>query len=428
MNDVTPPNPDQQLSELLALDRSGQRAAAGRRLVRLADDGMAQANTMLAAWLLTGHHWPADAAAGLERLERGARGGDASAYACFAALHAAGLWAGHSIERALQHLATAAMLGSHRASAQLALLLPPGQTELRARLLFEAATRGDACAHFTLARDLLQRGGDAATRSGEQWLAIAAAAGHPLARREAAGRGVAPVRGQVTLPPTPPLPDVFWEDVYRSVAQGPALADAPALQRANLPDDLLLGTAKDVIPAEWCEFLIGVDADLLAPAQVNDASMGREARHAMRSNRCAPIGLGDLDFLHALVWRRMCVAANQPLLHSEWPNLLHYRAGESYDEHVDYIDPAVPAFATELASRGQRTATALLYLDGAESGGETDFPALNWSFHGSAGDLLAFRNVGTQGAPEPRSLHAGRAPAAGEKWVLSVWFRERAQH
>lgn len=428
MNDRNAPNPDQQLSELLALDRSGQRAAAGRRLVRLADDGMAQANTMLAAWLLTGHHWPADAAAGLARLERGARGGDASAYACFAALHAAGLWAEHSIERALQHLATAAMLGSHRASAQLALLLPPGQTELRVRLLFEAATRGDACAQLTLARDLLQHGAEAATRSGTQWLAIAAAAGHPLARREAVARGVAPVRGQVTLPPTPSLPDVFWEDVYRSVVQGPALQHAPALRRDGLPDDLLLGTATGAVPAEWCEFLIGVDADLLVPAQVNDAGMGREARHAMRSNRCAPIGLGDLDVLHALAWRRICVAANQPLLNSEWPNLLHYRAGERYDEHVDYIDPAVPAFAAELADRGQRTATALLYLAGPDSGGETDFPDLNWSFRGAAGDLLAFRNVRPDGQPERRSLHAGRAPAGGEKWVLSVWFRERPQH
>jgi hypothetical protein len=428
MNERNASNPDQQLNEILRLDRNGQRAAAGRRLVRLADDGMAQANTMLAAWLLTGHHWPADAAAGLERLERGARGGDASAYACFAALHAAGLWAEHDVGRALQHLATAATLGSHRASAQLALLLPPGQTELRARLLFEAATRGDACAQFTLARDLLRHGSEAATRSGEQWLAIAAAGGHPMARRHAAARDVAPARGRITLPPTPALPDVFWEDVYRSVAQGPALAAAPSLQRDGLPDDLLLGTASAVIPTEWCEFLIGVDADLLAPAQVNDASMGREGRHAMRSNRCAPISLGDLDFLHALAWRRICVATKQPLLHSEWPNLLHYRGGESYDEHVDYIDPGVPAFATELANRGQRTATALLYLDAAESGGETDFPALNWSFRGAAGDLLAFRNVGADGQPEPRSLHAGRPPSRGDNWVLSVWFRERAQH
>lgn len=428
MNGPTAPNPDHLLNEILALDRNGQPAAAGRRLVRLADDGMPQANTMLAAWLLTGHHWPADPAAGLKRLERGARGGDASAYACFAALHAAGLYCEHSVQRGLQHLATAAMLGSHRASTQLALLLPPGQTELRARLLFEAATRGDACAQYSLVLDLLRHGNEAAARSGEQWLSIAAAAAHPLARRAAAARGVAPARGQITLPPTPALPEVFWEDVYRAVLSAQVQQPVSALSRDDLPATPAMGRARDVIPAEWCEYLIGVDADLLAPAQVNDATHGREARHAMRSNRCAPISLGDLDFMHALTWRRVCDAVGQPLTHSEWPNLLHYQVGESYDEHVDYIDPTVPAFAAELASRGQRVMTALLYLGVAESGGATDFPTLGWSFRGARGELLLFRNVATDGTPEPRSLHAGRAPDSGDKWVLSVWLRDRAQH
>ncbi|MEZ5458163.1 MAG: 2OG-Fe(II) oxygenase [Steroidobacteraceae bacterium] len=420
--------PDQQLNEILRLDRDGQRAAAGRRLVRLADDGMAQADTMLAAWLLTGHHWPADPAAGLVRLERGARGGDASAYACFAALHAAGLHATHDIGRALQHLTTAAMLGSHRSSMQLALLLPAGETELRARLLFEAATRGDQCAQYLLATDLLSHGSDAATRSGEQWLAIAAAAAHPRARALAAARGLHALRGEIALPPTPALPDVFWEDVYQKVATAQSSRPQTALGRDGLPDPLIVGTVQRLIPPEWCDYLIGMDADLLAPAQVNDAAAGREARHAMRSNRCAAIGLGDLDCLHALTWRRICDAAGHAISLSEWPNLLHYRSGEHYSDHVDYIDPDVPAFSGELASRGQRVMTALLYLASAEAGGRTDFPALGWSFAGQPGELLVFRNLDESGRPEPRSLHAGRAPEVGEKWVLSVWLRDRAQH
>lgn len=428
MSGELPATPDEQLNDIQQLDRGGQRAAAGRRLVRLADDGVPQANTMLAAWLLTGHHWPADAAAGLARLERGARGGDASAYACFAALHAAGLHAPHEPQRALQHLATAAMLGSHRSSAQLALLLPPGQNELRARLLYEAATRGDRCAQYTLATDLLRHGSEAATRSGEQWLGIAAAAAHPRALALAAERRLPTPSGQITLPPTPPLPDVFWEDVYRQVVAAQAGQPPHALARDNLPAHVIAGTATQLIPLEWCDYLIGVDADLLGPAQVNDAAAGREARHAMRSNRCAPIGLGDLDCLHALAWRRICDAAGHPVAVSEWPNLLHYRSGESYSDHVDYIDPAVPTFASELETRGQRVMTALLYLASADAGGSTDFPTLAWSFAGRPGDLLVFRNLDRDGQPDPQSLHAGRAPLAGEKWVLSVWLRDRRQH
>jgi prolyl 4-hydroxylase len=72
--------------------------------------------------------------------------------------------------------------------------------------------------------------------------------------------------------------------------------------------------------------------------------------------------------------------------------------------------------------------TALLYLASADSGGGTDFPTLDWSFRGAPGELLLFHNTGADRLPEPRSLHAGRAPDSGDKWVLSVWLRDRAQH
>ena len=36
-----------------------------------------------------------------------------------------------------------------------------------------------------------------------------------------------------------------------------------------------------------------------------------------------------------------------------------------------------------------------------------------------------FRNVDAQGQPDPRTLHAGRPPTAGEKWLLSVWILDR---
>jgi hypothetical protein len=38
-----------------------------------------------------------------------------------------------------------------------------------------------------------------------------------------------------------------------------------------------------------------------------------------------------------------------------------------------------------------------------------------------------FRNVTASGAADRSTLHAGRPPAQGEKWLLSKWVRSRPQ-
>ena len=42
-------------------------------------------------------------------------------------------------------------------------------------------------------------------------------------------------------------------------------------------------------------------------------------------------------------------------------------------------------------------------------------------------DALLFLNVDARGQPHPQSLHAGLPPTRGEKWVLSMWVRDRVQ-
>ena len=106
--------------------------------------------------------------------------------------------------------------------------------------------------------------------------------------------------------------------------------------------------------------------------------------------------------------------------------VLHYAPGEEYGEHYDYLDPAIPAYAAELAQRGQRVATCLMYLNDDYEGGETDFPKLDVSFKGKKGDALIFFSVDASGRPDARTVHAGRTPTRGEKWLLSQFFRNRA--
>ena len=92
---------------------------------------------------------------------------------------------------------------------------------------------------------------------------------------------------------------------------------------------------------------------------------------------------------------------------------------------MDYLDTTQPGYAREVAERGQRVATFLLYLNDDYEGGETEFPFLGFRYKGKKGDALLFWNVTPSGAPDLNTRHAGTPPTSGEKWVLSQWLRQR---
>jgi prolyl 4-hydroxylase len=79
--------------------------------------------------------------------------------------------------------------------------------------------------------------------------------------------------------------------------------------------------------------------------------------------------------------------------------------------------------AAELASRGQRIATFLVYLNDDYTGGETRFGRIGLSHRGARGDALLFANTDERGRPDEDTMHAGLSPATGEKWVFSQWIR-----
>ena len=68
-------------------------------------------------------------------------------------------------------------------------------------------------------------------------------------------------------------------------------------------------------------------------------------------------------------------------------------------------------------------ATALLYLNDAFEGGETNFPEVGVTVRGAVGDLLIFHNLTGDKLPDPRMTHAGLPIARGEKWLATRWIR-----
>lgn len=176
-----------------------------------------------------------------------------------------------------------------------------------------------------------------------------------------------------------------------------------------------------------CSWIIERARDRLQRAAVYAASENAGQIVDVRNNSEASFRPWDLDVATTFLRARLANAIRAPMHIFEHASVLHYAVGQQFAPHFDFLDPAVAGQAADLAQRGQRVATALVYLNDAYDGGETDFPTLGWKFRGRPGDLLVFDNVDHAGSIDRRTLHAGAPPTTGEKWLLSQWIRDRPQ-
>lgn len=174
-----------------------------------------------------------------------------------------------------------------------------------------------------------------------------------------------------------------------------------------------------------CARVIARTQARMTPADVYDPTTGVPVRDAARTNSNAEISLADIDLHHLTLHARISATIGLPSVNFEPTNILRYRPGEQFSQHYDFLDPRNEAYAADLGARGQRIVTFLVYLNDDYDGGDTSFPRLGWSFKGRTGDALMFGNVSADGTPDLNSLHAGRPPTRGDKWLLSQWVRNR---
>lgn len=180
------------------------------------------------------------------------------------------------------------------------------------------------------------------------------------------------------------------------------------------------------LEAPVCDWMRARAEAVMEPAMVYDPATGAARREAVRTNHTAQLALSHMDVVTALVRERIARAAGLPVPGLEWTQVLRYAVGQTFDWHVDWLDPALPGYADDLRRRGQRIATCLIYLNDDYEGGETAFEAQGLRWRGRKGDALMWANTLPDGSIDRRTRHAGLPPTAGEKWVLSQWLRGRA--
>jgi hypothetical protein len=202
-----------------------------------------------------------------------------------------------------------------------------------------------------------------------------------------------------------------------------ALTIAPP--KSSLCDAPRIRVIQGFATAEECDWVMARAHGRLGPAMVLDQQTGRETTHPDRSNKAIELGVPAMDVVIQMIRARIAAATNLPLPVFEPAQIMHYSVGEEFRPHYDFLTGDAEGWAAQLERYGQRIATFLLYLNDDFEGGETEFPSIGLSHRGRKGDALFFANVDGAGAPDRKTLHAGRPPSRGQKWILSQWIRNR---
>ena len=214
-----------------------------------------------------------------------------------------------------------------------------------------------------------------------------------------------------------------WQALVENIDFGYWLNEPPAGRTLN--QEPLVRAYADFATGPACAWLIAKAKGRLRRAEVYDPVNETNKVDKHRSNSAFTINLLDTDMVNVLVQARMAISVGLPFRHLEAAAVLHYAPGQQIAEHYDFVDPNIPNYREEIARRGQRVVTFLLYLNDTYGGGETDFPKLGVSHRGKLGEGLFFVNSLPDGSSDLRTVHAGRPPRDGEKWIVSQFIRNR---
>jgi prolyl 4-hydroxylase len=102
-----------------------------------------------------------------------------------------------------------------------------------------------------------------------------------------------------------------------------------------------------------------------------------------------------------------------------------YQPGQQFREHADFFYIDEPYWAQYEPHGGQRTWTAMIYLNEPGGGGATGFKFLDLAVVPQTGRLLIWNNMAMDGSPNPWTLHEGQTVQSGTKYIVTKWYRER---
>ncbi len=101
-----------------------------------------------------------------------------------------------------------------------------------------------------------------------------------------------------------------------------------------------------------------------------------------------------------------------------------YAPGQHFRAHHDFFFKTESYWKKVSAEGGQRTWTAMIYLNDVQEGGATWFPQAGIRVAPKRGLVLIWNNMAADGSPNQLTLHEGMPVVKGVKYIVTKWFRE----
>jgi prolyl 4-hydroxylase len=176
---------------------------------------------------------------------------------------------------------------------------------------------------------------------------------------------------------------------------------------------------QDFLDARECAALIAmIDADR-EPSKLLSTTADHQVFRTSES-----CNMNRFDPLVEAIDQRLCALLAMRPAQGETLQGQRYGVGQLFMAHHDWFHENEDYWPALRAKGGQRSWTAMIYLDEPEGGGETWFSAAGLKVSPRTAMLLAWDNMDALGLPNPQALHESLPVTAGTKNIVTKWFRE----
>ena len=182
---------------------------------------------------------------------------------------------------------------------------------------------------------------------------------------------------------------------------------------------LSLYCVQDFMSLTECEELIKLIDKGRQPSGLLSSTADPEFR---TSDSC---NLSPFDALVERIEDRICALMGIDKRHGETLQGQVYEVGQQFKPHYDHFMRGTVYWDEMMRQGGQRSWTAMIYLNEPAAGGETEFPTAGLTVSPRTAMLVLWNNMQEDGTPNPATLHAGRPVLAGTKYIVTKWFREK---